>query len=380
MQYFFYSGFPLFCFTNQNHPVVDAFLGKKNNIVTIPPFQSKNIKTMVSVFGGDISLENQRRDENRIQRRRERDEARRRKLLNAKTRLMGVDTSALDMQVEESKRRKEAEKQAEQAYANSMSQIKDILETRQMQENEMKVEEALKTRLAWDIQQQQHQERATFDLNDKNELKKRAKWTDDDVVGPSSMRRFGGEDRFAGDRKKIQAAQMRDWCSQMELEKKQKKQRQEQESMSHADYLNQVDQIRNEMHQMEMEQRMADNFKTAQTNAELIMMREAERNKEAERVQQMNLLHSQKIENDPMLRESRNQAESVIPGRVRRDHWKGMTVSQLQEIQQQNYQVMLEKRAKEQQERAEEVRVFFIFWSFRLHSFFFSSLLNFFFH
>ena len=109
------------------------------------------------------------------------------------------------------------------------------------------------------------------------------------------------------------------------------------------------------MHQMEVEQRMADNFKTAQTNAELVMMRELERKAEAERVQQMNLIHSQNIQNDPMLREARNQAESVVPGRVRRDHWKGMTVSQLQEIQQQNYQVMLEKRAKERQEMVEEV-------------------------
>lgn len=316
---------------------------------------------MISVFGGDIALENQRRDEMRIQRRRERDEARRRKLLNAKTRLMGVDMSALDMQVEESKRRKEAERQAEQAYANSMAQIKDVLEDRNMQENQQKVEEALKTRLAWDIQQQQFQERSTFDLNDKDELKKRPKWTDDDVIGPSSMRRFGGEDLYAGDRKKIQAAQMRDWCSQMELEKKRKKQQENQDAMSHSEYLMNVDQVRNEMHQMEVEQRMADNFKTAQTNAELVMMRELERKAEAERVQQMNLIHSQNIQNDPMLREARNQAESVVPGRVRRDHWKGMTVSQLQEIQQQNYQVMLEKRAKERQEIVEEVRLLICF-------------------
>ena len=58
---------------------------------------------MVSVFGGDIALENQRRTDTKIQRRRERNEARRMKLLNAKTRLMGVDKTAIDIQIEEKK-------------------------------------------------------------------------------------------------------------------------------------------------------------------------------------------------------------------------------------------------------------------------------------
>tara|TARA_B100000795_G_C22713520_1_gene404538 strand:- start:40 stop:1074 length:1035 start_codon:yes stop_codon:yes gene_type:complete len=330
---------------------------------------------MVSVFGGDISLENERRDNNRIQRRRERDEARRRKLLNAKTRLMGVDTNALDIQVEEKKRRKAAEAAAEQAYANSISQIKNLLEERNLMDNEEAIEEAIKTRAVWDVQQQQTTERSTFDLNDPNELKKRPKWTDADVVGPSSMRRFAGEDLFAGDRKKIQASQMKDWCTQIESEKRIKKEKEKQEMLRHSNYLMQVDQIRNEMNKIECEQRMSDNFKTAETNAQLVEMRKAERQAEKEQNILLNKMQSDKIQNDPMLCESRSQGKSVIEGRVRRDHWKGMTVSQLQAIQAENYQVILEKQDRMARERDAEVSfLFFLF--FKLFCFLFGFQKN----
>jgi len=269
---------------------------------------------------------------------------------------MGVDTNALDIQVEEKKRRKAAEAAAEQAYANSISQIKNLLEERNLMDNEEAIEEAIKTRAVWDVQQQQTTERSTFDLNDPNELKKRPKWTDADVVGPSSMRRFAGEDLFAGDRKKIQASQMKDWCTQIESEKRIKKEKEKQEMLRHSNYLMQVDQIRNEMNKIECEQRMSDNFKTAETNAQLVEMRKAERQAEKEQNILLNKMQSDKIQNDPMLCESRSQGKSVIEGRVRRDHWKGMTVSQLQAIQAENYQVILEKQDRMARERDAEVQ------------------------
>ena len=321
---------------------------------------------MVSVFGGDISLENDRRDNNRIQRRRERDEDRRRKLLNAKTRLMGVDRSALDIQVKENQMKKAAVKQAEALYAQSMMDIKHILEERNLQENELQVEESLKTKNVWDVQQQQHKERSTFDLNDPNELKKRPKWTDDDVVGASSMRRFAGEDLFNGDRRKMQAHQMKDWCNQIQAEKLIAKQKEQDEANRHSKYLMDVDSVREEMHQIEVEQRMADNFSCAETNAQLAAMRKAEREEERLSQKRMDYVHSQTIENDPMMRESRDQGESTVPGRVRRDHWKGMTVSQLQAVQAENYQVILNNQARKNRAAAEEVGwdVFFVCFFF----------------
>ena len=315
-------------------------------------------------------MEQQRRDDMRIQRRRERDEARRRKLLNAKTRLMGVDRNYLDQQVEALKIKKEIEKQSDMAYANQMKDIKHILEGRNLQEEQAKIEESLQTRNVWDVQRQQSTERSTFDLNDPNELKKRPKWSDDDVVGPASMRCFAGEDRHVGDRRKMQAAQMKDWCAQMQAEKLQVKQRKDEEMLKHSQYLMDVDAVRNEMNKIEMEQRMADNYSVAETNQQLAQMRQAERRQEVALQKQLNEIHNKSIENDPMMRESRDQAISTVPGRVRRDHWKGMTVSQLQGIQAENYENILAKQARQAAEAAEEVKngcwssLFFFFFFF----------------
>ena len=53
----------------------------------------------------------------------------------------------------------------------------------------------------------------------------------------------------------------------------------------------QVDQIRNEMNKIECEQRMSDNFKTAETNAQLVEMRKAERQAEKEQNILLNKMH-----------------------------------------------------------------------------------------
>lgn len=68
------------------------------------------------MFGGAVAEEQERREAMRIQRRRERDEARRMRLLNARQRVLGVDKAQLDAQVQEKLARQRAEKEADRAY------------------------------------------------------------------------------------------------------------------------------------------------------------------------------------------------------------------------------------------------------------------------
>ena len=71
---------------------------------------------MVSTFGGDVAIEMQRKQEQAVENRRFRDMERRNRFLNARTRMMGVDTSFLDQQCAEKKARKAAEMAANQMY------------------------------------------------------------------------------------------------------------------------------------------------------------------------------------------------------------------------------------------------------------------------
>ena len=225
-----------------------------------------------------------------------------------------------------------------------------------MADIEGKAEESFRYRAAWDVQVQQATERSTFDLNNPNELKERPRWTDDDDVGPSSLRRFAGEDRNAGDRKKMQAAQMRDWVAQQTEAKEQRIAAEKAEDARHAAYLNQVDKIREEMHQAERVERIQSNLMVAQRNKELADIRRAERAEEAQVEREMARRHNETVDSDPMMREARDQARSVIPGRVRRDHWKGMTTSELATIQKENEAVRLERLSLAEAERREETQ------------------------
>ena len=74
------------------------------------------------------------REELKLQALRERNEQRRQRFLNAKTRTLGVDTAALDRQVAEKRAKKEAERAAEMSYAEEQRQIRRVLEMNLLEE------------------------------------------------------------------------------------------------------------------------------------------------------------------------------------------------------------------------------------------------------
>lgn len=230
-----------------------------------------------------------------------------------------------------------------------------MLEVRRLEEKSNEYAEAMRTASAWDLQVKQARERTTFFLNDPDELKKDRVPGEDEACGPASMARFSGEDRSAGDRKRIQAAQLRNWCDQITQEKQAAKQQEREADMKHAQYLRQVDEIREQMVVQERGQRLQDAYQNAAENRRFAEMRRAEQQAILQQEKELDAMHNRTIMSDPMMLERRDQAISAIPGRVRRDHWKGMTVPQLEQIyatQQQQAQekaVAAAKTAAEQQ-------------------------------
>ena len=71
------------------------------------------------MFGGSIGEEQDNAMQRRILLRRQRDEERRIRLLNARQRVMGLDHNALQQQIEERKAVKAAEKAADALYAST---------------------------------------------------------------------------------------------------------------------------------------------------------------------------------------------------------------------------------------------------------------------
>ena len=118
-------------------------------------------------------------------------------------------------------------------------------------------------------------------------------------------------------------------------------------------YTTQVDALRQQMEKKEAEEKMQQQILLAQEN-EMLRQQRAERDQEYNNLQKkLDMETSNFTNNNPMLLERRDQARSRFPGRVRRDHWKGMTVNQLRDIQMENERII----AANKQRRAEEKRM-----------------------
>ena len=147
--------------------------------------------------------------------------------------------------------------------------------------------------------------------------------------------------------------QMQDWTEQQKQERAQKKQEEKNEDNMYYNYMTQVDALRQQMEKKEAEEKMQQQILLAQEN-EMLKQQRAERDQEYNNLQKkLDMETSNFTNNNPMLLERRDQARSRFPGRVRRDHWKGMTVNQLRDIQMENERII----AANKQRRAEEKRM-----------------------
>ena len=147
--------------------------------------------------------------------------------------------------------------------------------------------------------------------------------------------------------------QMRDWTEQQKNEHAQKKQEEKDEDMSYSNYMSQIDALRQEMEKKEAEDKMQQELSLAQENALLHQQRSKRDSDYKNMEKRLDLETSNYMNNNPMLLERRDQAKSRFPGRVRRDHWKGMTVNQLKDIQMENEKIIQANK----QRRAEEKRM-----------------------
>eukprot|EP00944_MAST-04C_sp_MAST-4C-sp1_P014065 g14065.t1 len=308
------------------------------------------------MFSGSLGEEQDNAMQRRILLRRQRDEERRIRLLNAKQRVMGRDTAALEKQIEEKKAARAAEKSAEALYNSTNAAIRNVLEEENLRVKEEEVLRSMELQNAWDIQLATKEYTLTHRLNDPNELKNEGPARQGDYdprCGPSSMQMFSGEDLRKGDRIKMQQMQMRDWTEQQKAERASKKQADADEAKSYFNYMKQVEGLRNEMEKKEAEEKMQQEILLAQENANLRDQR-AQRDLEYKQMQRnLDQETANYTLNNPMLLERRDQAKSRFPGRVRRDHWKGMTVNQLKDIQMENERIIAENKAR----RAEEKRI-----------------------
>ena len=170
-----------------------------------------------------------------------------------------------------------------------------------------------------------------------------------DKCGPSSIQIFDGEDDGCADRKKIQQKQLRDWCSDLVVEKENA--RHEEQMSEQVEYVSILEKMGEESMQRKNERaklQQLENMNMA-IQAELRREMELQAKKEADATQTCYLQNCQLLTEDKKVATSQMQ-----PHRVRPDHFKGFDKDQIHKFYKDNDAVMEDKRDKSAQEANRE--------------------------
>ena len=292
------------------------------------------------------------REERRLEARRQRDEERRQRFLNAKTRTLGVDVAALDRQVAEKRARKEAERAAEMSYAEEQRQIRRVLEMNLLEERKQQQQDRMEVAQVVQVQRDPTLTRE-WDLNNPNALKNEQPPRVGDFdprCGPSSLQQFSGEDLNKGDRIKMQQMQLKDWTQQAISVKDGKKRAEYEAEQAYAAQIAGTTWL----HKLSKKTMNKKIWKTKSTvrNLQLAELRRHNREvfRQTEENKRIAELKCKKA--DPSHEHRTTGINMFGRGRVRPDHWKGMTTSQLQEIEIQKAQAAakLEEKKRQQQQ------------------------------
>eukprot|EP00879_Flechtneria_rotunda_P003701 GHRR01003939.1.p1 GENE.GHRR01003939.1~~GHRR01003939.1.p1 ORF type:complete len:208 (+),score=87.68 GHRR01003939.1:149-772(+) len=171
------------------------------------------------------------------------------RILNAKQRLIGVDTNALDAQVAEKQRTKEAEKAAELLYADLTASHAGQLTLGQL--------DADAARKEWDKELQtfrstQQGKAITheWDLNrpDAKSRDSPARLGDNDPrCGPASLQQFAGEDLQIGERVTAQMKQCKAWWDEQSAIKARQAQQQREQQGAYGEHIKNLDTLQSSM-------------------------------------------------------------------------------------------------------------------------------------
>lgn len=299
----------------------------------------------------DLPLD--RKEAAAIERRRAQEEERKSRIFNAKTRLIGIDTQALDYQVRDKQQMDIMEKRREEAFfadATRNDKIACLLQQRQDHDQR----ELAKALNEFRGLHQQPNSRREWDLYDPDSLKKDkpARVNDDDPrCGSSSLQKFEGEDLNNKARLKYQQEQMRHWNEEQARAKAQADKNQKR-----ADYLNdlkmrELDDRAVELQKAEEACRRAINSATADYNQALarekatrddLRKRQDEDDKATEIANQ---IMGDVLTENPGVAQSSFGAHRVVP-----DRWKGMSPEQLADIRREQDQQMQDRKRREMEE------------------------------
>ncbi|RDD46779.1 RIB43A-like with coiled-coils protein 2 [Trichoplax sp. H2] len=280
-----------------------------------------------------------------IQRRRNQEIQRKSQIFDARTRIVGVDTSALNNQIIEKQNRIATEKARNEAFADIAITNDKLGLIQQERENEAR-KQLSKELNEYRKTYQQPPTRKEWDLNDPQRLlkDKPVRMPGNENCGISSVQVLQGEDVQYEHRKKIQAEQLRSW-TQKQMEEKKLQEREEYEA-NKLFYMKACEDDRKALELEEAEKDCKRNINLAVKDYNLALANHKRDREQAFKKQEFddnftelsNHLHGDLLTENPEASVSAYGPHRVIP-----DRWKGMSKEQLNSIYEFQKQQRLDK-------------------------------------
>eukprot|EP00607_Mallomonas_marina_P001528 CAMPEP_0182427276 /NCGR_PEP_ID=MMETSP1167-20130531/16663_1 /TAXON_ID=2988 /ORGANISM="Mallomonas Sp, Strain CCMP3275" /LENGTH=345 /DNA_ID=CAMNT_0024609403 /DNA_START=186 /DNA_END=1223 /DNA_ORIENTATION=+ len=275
-------------------------------------------------------------------------EKRAERLRNPRGLAMGIDSQALDAQINEKRAKEQAAKEADRIEKLKLQEIDRVLEEAAKEERQRKEYEKQKMKEDWRIAQEEITAKKSIVF----------KQVDPESCGTGACQTFAGEDPGHDERAKMQKAQMRRWTQEQLAEKAYRQQKQKEDEDNYAQYVHTLDYMLGETQQEQQEMRRKTNLDFARANKE--QADEVMRKKAAERE---HLLKMDKEEISStmslgLMLEDVSEAVVNDHGKIaRRDHFKGFTTEQKQKIIRENEMLLKEQREAERKEKLREAIV-----------------------
>lgn len=294
-----------------------------------------------------------------IERRRQREEERKKRIMDPKLRMFGVDTKALDSQVEVKKKIAESEKKVDEYYADltkTFDQQAQLLDIKQQQ---------LKVELATQVDEyrkkyQNYDKRREYDLNRPDYLKidKPPRIGDEDMRnGIASGQKFFGEDLNIMNRVKAQQEELKKWVEEQTLEKSVKKNQELLETLEYQKKVSEINQNAVEIEKKNEELRVAKLQETLNTNKILADIKQQQADLKKKQDEEDSKEHVQNVMNSDFLNEKYENTFNVLdPMRFKPDHFKSLRPDQFEDIEKQRIRQLEEKKlAEDIQKKQQEI-------------------------
>eukprot|EP00164_Ancoracysta_twista_P002186 GFYU01002885.1.p1 GENE.GFYU01002885.1~~GFYU01002885.1.p1 ORF type:complete len:408 (+),score=114.00 GFYU01002885.1:65-1225(+) len=291
-----------------------------------------------------------------IDRRRQLEAERYGRIMDPKTRSLGVDKTALDEQVKLRNAREQLEKDRELLLDEQMKLAEQGMEYLENMRREARAQVAKEI----DNYRRMHQtkdSRKEFDLSDPNGLRNEQppRVDNEGDVAVSSIQKFEGEDATAKDRNAQQAAQQAGWVRQQLAEKREREQRELDDDTIYAATVEEMTYIKAQMENASAEARRAMNKATHDYNTSLHNERIERRQQDKMEEVNANLEEiKNQLESDLLNEDVTTTVNAFNDSRWLPYGFKGFTSQQTQHIRETQVYQISEREHIKQQENEEE--------------------------